>query len=298
MMENLTICTWNILSNTFISPSDYNYTNQQLTKKIHSFLPIHKRRKIIQNYLFNYQPDIILLQEVNYQDYEYYSTRLNSMYDYYYIPHNKKYWLNQNYKYKRTHKKIDLLHGNCTFLKRHTFRNTICQCFPFQLSSNGNYCPLIQIKVSKSSFLYVANIHLDDESNLLRIKQFQKLNQLLFSLLNQKKQFILNYWIIIGGDTNDIHSQLNTFYDIYHYKLIKTIRNTYQDILIKKNQPNNFYYKCDNIDKFLLTNNITYSHIPNNTITTTKSDTCSQTNYLQEYGSDHKPIIIVINLLH
>jgi endonuclease/exonuclease/phosphatase family metal-dependent hydrolase len=251
--KKLTILCWNILANVFAECKDYKDLNC-------SDLAIAKRRSKIHYYIVEYDPDIILLQEVEQKE----ALQLEqsfTLYSVIFIPHRDDHWKTL----KRQHP-----NGNAIMIKNKKITNKI-KIKTHQLHKNGNRSPIVEFQIGNHNII-VSSIHLDDINAKLRHSQMASITNKIEKIASSYKN---NKCImIIGGDTNDSSADIDT------YMLSKKFNMSTPHVTYLEQKP----MSLDHI------------YVKNTDILNTYVPTSTAASIIKEYGSDHLPVTISVQL--
>ena len=242
------VISWNILAIEFVKKSYYPTLN------INSLNNRPKRIKKIINKLLEENPDIILLQEVMKNEYNYLKKYL--MLNYYFSGLTNINWAN----YKSSSES-----GNVTLFKKSIFLSKFdFNEIVYNGSVFGSYI-ILKTKNDKEN-IHVFNIHLDDVAWQTRLVQINIIRPLVENLK----------YCIIGGDFNQEFNKTSKIYNIKDFIIHNTKNITY------------YIEKYMNIDNILSNGFISKKE---NIIIEEDQD---KKILFNKYGSDHIPVIIIL----
>lgn len=146
------IVSFNVLASNFVLPSYYPTIEKE-------YLNINYRRERILSFLRSIHKivDIIGLQEVTKNEFQYYKRELSNYYNCF-VPHDKGHW------------STDIPNGNALFINKDKFDNPLFYDINLAAGNHCIKCDLFYHGVSISIF----NIHLEDENKKLRELQYNK----------------------------------------------------------------------------------------------------------------------------
>jgi endonuclease/exonuclease/phosphatase family metal-dependent hydrolase len=188
----LTVKTLNVLAPCYARPEWY-------PKSASSYLKTLSRRKRILSFLQSInETDIISLQEVTDEEFEYYLSTLESTHYSCFVPHERRYW--STYFTDATW----VPNGNALFIRKYTFHHVIFTAI--SLGGAGNKAILARcIHKTISIDFRIVSLHVDADIGGNRKDELSSLNKILIPTL---------YTIdIVAGDFNDVISD-----DLHDFK--------------------------------------------------------------------------------
>ena len=188
--KNIKIMSFNILAAEWIDKYSYPTVSKKLLDR-------KERLKKILMWINNFDPDIILLQEV--MRLEYNSLYFHLKNQYIFSPLNPIIWLEDN------DPKFES--GNITLIKK-SFTNAEIKHYRFNY---GIYTLIASLSLS------IVNVHLDDSNSQTRYKQIKNIEPLLYS--SDK--------CILGGDFNQSYNKNSRIYNLPKFYIHNKLCQTY-----------------------------------------------------------------------
>jgi endonuclease/exonuclease/phosphatase family metal-dependent hydrolase len=251
------IITWNILAGEFVKKSYYKNFNFELVTNRNKRI-----NKIIEN-INMINPDLILLQEVMYAEYEYLKKKYNSQYKFTNLcrinwDYSKKSESGNIIIYRKKIFKVKMFETNIIYDTKVFGQNIV-----LTYKTNKNRKKPVDIQI--------INIHLDDIYSQKRNAQINIIRKLI-------EEYNLEY-CIVGGDFNQEFNKNSKLYMINNFTTQNTFLSTYYvesniniDNILTKG-----FGKCENKE---------YINV----------DTMSKNEIMENIGSDHIPVIIKIKI--
>ena len=249
------VISWNILADEFIAPKYYPNIPKKLFDRKERFLTIV--RKIIQE-----DADVYLLQEVMKKEY----LNLKKLF--------KNYMFSDlvrvDWKYPNEYNKKSES-GNIIILKKDKFR---------EMKHIDNFVCIVsaiyKTKSNKLKEVCFASVHLDDLSQLTRYRQIEN----IINMTNMYKR------CIVAGDFNQNYKKSSSLYILLKDNGFNSSQNKPNELtfFISKSQLiDNIFYRGFKIEKTNILNVCGKKSIEN--------IECQ----LKEYGSDHFPVMTLLN---
>lgn len=253
----LTVVSWNILAPPFVDCDDYKSTKC-------SSLQIGKRRPRIHKMIEeNDDADVYLLQEVTKSELARLEEKFGDRYKAYMAYHSKTHWGSSHLE----------RNGNAILIK-HDLVNaaTHLKFDKAKLSNNGNYAPVVILKIAEHRII-LSSVHFDSEDENLRFVQARAITTYAKGAASSSKDVI-----VIGGDTNDPGDTINNY---------MRARRRYS--CCHSDKPTYFEEYKMSIDVVYLKSSVAK-------ITKTIIPPSSASAIVEKYGSDHLPVTTVITI--